>query len=118
VEWDSTVCLPHSVAEIVGRDFVISITTRYGLDGPVIEPLFGARFYTAVQTGPWGPPIFLRSEYQVFFPGVQRPRRDVYHPPPSRAEVKERVVIPSKPRQGHRCLFWFELFPFISSTIH
>jgi len=29
---------------MVGRDFVVSITIRYGLDGPVIEPLFGARF--------------------------------------------------------------------------
>jgi hypothetical protein len=31
------------------------------------------------------------------FPEVKRPGRDVHHPPPSSAEVKERVVIPLLP---------------------
>jgi len=33
------------------------------------------------------------SEYRFFFSGVERPGRCVDHPPPSRAEVKERVDI-------------------------
>ena len=97
MDWDSTVCLleisVRSVAGIVDRVFVVSITTRYGLDGPVIEPLFGARFYRTFQAGPWGPPSLLRSEYQVSSPEVQRPRRGVYHTPLHCAEVKKRVEL-------------------------
>jgi hypothetical protein len=33
----------------------------------------------------------LYGEYRFFFSGVERPGRGVDHPPPSRAEVKERV---------------------------
>ena len=40
--------------------------------------------------GPTQPPI---QGYRVSFPGVKRPRRDVNHPPPSSAEVKERVEL-------------------------
>jgi hypothetical protein len=42
---------------------------------------------------PWGPPSLLYNGYQVSFPGVKRPGRGVDHPPPSRAEVKERVEL-------------------------
>jgi hypothetical protein len=39
--------------ENVGRDSVVGIATRYGLDGPGIEPRWGGgRFFAAVQTGP------------------------------------------------------------------
>ena len=40
---------------------------------------------------PWGPPSPLYNEYRVSFTGVKRPGRVIDHPPPSRAEVKERV---------------------------
>ena len=40
---------------------------------------------------PCGPPSLLYSGYRVSFPGVKRPRRGVDHPPPSSADVKERV---------------------------
>jgi hypothetical protein len=42
---------------------------------------------------PWGPPSLLYSGYRVSFPGVNRPGRGVNHPPPSSAEVKERVEL-------------------------
>jgi hypothetical protein len=42
---------------------------------------------------PWGPPILLYNGYRVPFPGVKRPGRGVNHPPPSSAEVKERVEV-------------------------
>jgi hypothetical protein len=53
---------------------------------------------------PWGPPSLLYDGYPVFFPGVKRPGRDVNHPLPSSAEVKERVQLylysPSGPVLG------------------
>jgi hypothetical protein len=39
---------------------------------------------------PWGPPNLLHNGS---FPGVKRPERGVDHPPPSSAEVKERVEL-------------------------
>ena len=41
----------------------------------------------------WGPPSFLYGAYRISFPGVKRPGRGVYHPPPFRVEVKERVEL-------------------------
>ena len=38
-----------------------------------------------------GPHSLLYHEYRVSFPGVKRSGRGVNHPPPSSAEVKERV---------------------------
>jgi hypothetical protein len=35
---------------------IISVATRYGLDGPEIESLWGARFSAPVQTGPGAHP--------------------------------------------------------------
>ena len=51
-----------------------------------------ARFSALAQTGPGAHP----APYTIgngSFPGVMRPGRDVYHPPPYRAEVKERVQL-------------------------
>ena len=39
-----------------GRDSSVGIATRYGLDGPVIESRWGARFSAPVQTGPGAHP--------------------------------------------------------------
>jgi hypothetical protein len=42
---------------------------------------------------PLGPPSLLYNGYRVSFPGVKRSRRGGDHPPPSSAEVKERVEL-------------------------
>ena len=52
----------------------------------------GARFSEPVQTGPGAHP----ASYKIgtgTFPGVKWKRRDADDPPPSSAEVKERVDI-------------------------
>jgi hypothetical protein len=50
-----------------------------------------ARFSALVQTGPAPPPRLLYNGYRFSLSGVKRPERGVNHPPPSSAEVKERV---------------------------
>jgi hypothetical protein len=52
----------------------------------------GARFFAPVQTGPGAYP----ASYTMgtgSFPGVNRPGRRADHPPPTGAEVKERVEL-------------------------
>jgi hypothetical protein len=75
-----------------GRDSSVGIVTRYGLDGPVIESRWVARFSTPVPTGPGTYPVSY-TRYWISFPGVKRQGRGVDHPPPSNAEVKETVEI-------------------------
>jgi len=88
------------MSEVRSRDSLVGIATRYGLDGPGIESRWGARFSKPVQTGCGAHP----APYTMgtgSFPGVRRPVRCVDHPPPSSAEVKERVELylcsPSRP---------------------
>jgi len=50
----------------VGRDSSVGIATRYGLDDPVIESRWGARFLLTRPDWIRGPPIFLYNEYRVF----------------------------------------------------
>jgi hypothetical protein len=50
----------------------------------------GARFSAPVQTGLRAYPASSIMDTGSF-PGVKRPRRGVDHPPPSSADVKERV---------------------------
>jgi hypothetical protein len=52
----------------------------------------GARFFSSVQTG-LGNHAASYKMSTGSFPGVKRPGRGVNHPPPSSAEVKERVEI-------------------------
>jgi hypothetical protein len=73
----------------VGRDSVVGIATRYELIDPGIESRRGARFSAPVKTRLG----LLYSGYRVSFPEVKRPGRGIYHPPPSSAEVKERVEL-------------------------
>ena len=42
---------------------------------------------------PWGPPSLLCNRYRVSFPGVKLPGSGANHPPPSSAEVKERIEL-------------------------
>jgi len=51
-----------------------------------------ARFSAPVQTGPGAHPAYYAMG-NGSFPGVERPGRGVDHPPPSSAEVKERVEL-------------------------
>jgi hypothetical protein len=76
----------------VGRDSSVGIATRYGLDGPGIESRWGVRFSAIVLTGPGGHPASYTMG-PVSFPWVKRPRSGVDHPPPSSAQVKERVEL-------------------------
>ena len=78
--------------DIVGRDSSVGIATtvRAGRSGDRIPA--GARFSTPVQTGPGACPAPYTMG-TVSFPGVKRPGRGVDHPPPSSAEVKERVEL-------------------------
>ena len=73
-------------------DISVGIATCYGLDGPGIESQWGARFSAPVQTGSGSHP----ASYTMgtgSFPGVKRPGGGVGHPPPSSADVKERVEL-------------------------
>jgi hypothetical protein len=74
------------------RDSSVSIVTRYGLGGPEIESRLGARFSAPVRTGPGAHPASYTMGTGSFL-GVKRSRRRVDHPPPSNAEVKERVEL-------------------------
>ena len=56
----------------VGRDSLVGMATRYGLDGPGTD-------YRWVQNFPH-PPSLLYSEYRVSFSGRKRPEHDVNHP--------------------------------------
>ena len=82
--------IPQNIYRLMGRDSSVGIATRYGLDGPVIESRWGARFSAPVQTGPGAHPASCTMGTGSF-PGVKRPRRGADHPPPSKCRGEERV---------------------------
>ena len=89
----------------VGRDSSVGIATRYGMDGPGLNPGVGEIFHTRPDRT-WGPLSLLYNGYCVFA-GVKRPGRGVGHPPPSSAKVKGEVELfrysrtgPSRPVLG------------------
>ena len=68
------------------------IATRCWLDGPGIESQWGGEIFRSRLAGPRAHP----ASYTMgtgSFPGVKRPVRGVDYPPPSSAEVKERVEL-------------------------
>jgi hypothetical protein len=79
------------MGKAVGRDSSVGIATRYELDGLGSNP-GGDEIFRTRPDRPWSPPSLLYNGYRVI-PGVKRKGRGVDHPPPSNAEVKERVGI-------------------------
>ena len=75
----------------VGLNSSVGIATRYGLDGPEIESLWVRDFPhpSRLALGPTQPPI----KWVPVFPGSEAAGVGVDHPPPSSAEVKERVEL-------------------------
>ena len=71
----------------------VGTATRYGPGGLGIESLWGGEIFRSSPDGPWDPPSLLYNGYRLSFPGVKRPGRGVDHPPPSSAEVNERVEL-------------------------
>jgi hypothetical protein len=102
IEWPQTYVLDRSATRIcffisyvhlpVSRDGVVGTATRYELDGPGTE-YRSTRIFRTRPDRFWDPPNLLYNGYRVSFPGVKRPERGVNHPPPSSAEVKERVEL-------------------------
>jgi hypothetical protein len=68
----------HNTRE--GGDSVVGIATRYGLDGPVIDSWYGARFSTPLQTDP-GAHLTNYTMSIGSFLGVKQPGRGVDRPP-------------------------------------
>jgi hypothetical protein len=65
----------------------------------------------------WGPHIFLYNEYRVSVPGVKHPTRGTNHPPPSSAEVKERVQLYFYSTLVFHGLFEGEIYLFFVSYV-
>jgi len=84
--------LVYFTIRVADRDSSVGTASRHVLDGPGIETREGGdEFSTPVHSGCGAHPAFYTSIGS--FPGVKRPGRGVNHPPPSRAEVKERVEL-------------------------
>ena len=76
----------------MGRDNIVGIATRYGMDGLGIESRWatGVAHPTRPALGPTQHPVQWAWGH---FPGGKRPGLSVGHPPSSSAEVKERVEL-------------------------
>jgi hypothetical protein len=75
------------------RDSSVGIATSYGLDGPVIESRWGARYFTPVQTGSGAHTSYCTMGTEFVSRGVKQPGCGVDHPNPAITEVKERVEL-------------------------
>jgi len=81
----STSCSWAGLAELVQQ-----LATGWTVWGS--NPSGGETFHTHPEQL-CGPPSLLYNGYRVSFLGVKQPGCDVDHPPPSSAEVKERVAL-------------------------
>jgi hypothetical protein len=88
--------LPKTILQHIGcskgRNGSVGKRTRYRLDGLGVESWWGEILHTNPGRSQ-GPYNLLYNGYRDFSPGVKRPIRGVEQPPPSRAEVKERIYI-------------------------
>jgi len=62
----------HLISDYMGRDCVVGIATRYGLDGPRIESRLGGEICLTRSDGPWGPPSHLYNGHRVISSGKQQ----------------------------------------------
>jgi hypothetical protein len=76
----------------VGRVSIDGIATRYGLNGPGNESLWGKVFLPRPEN-PWSLPSLLHNGNWISSPGVKRPWNGVGQSVSSSAEVKERVEL-------------------------
>ena len=86
--WESPVYRPLLLSLAGVASCLYSDSLRAGRSGDRIP--VGARFST---DRAWGLPSLLYDGYRVSFPGVKRPGRGINHPPPSSAEVKDRIEL-------------------------
>ena len=100
----------------MGRDNLVVIATRYGLDDRGDQILVEARHSAPVQTGPRINPATCTMGTGSFL-GVKRPGRGVDHPPPSSADVKERVELYLYCPLRLRDLIWGKLYLYVYCTI-
>jgi len=86
----------------VGQHSLVGIATRYGLDGPGIEPggERGSRFYAPAQTGPGAHPASYKMGTGSLSPGVKWPGRGVDHPPHVSPMLKKELGYTSTPPLG------------------
>jgi len=89
----------YSRKKCVGRDSSVGTATRYGLDGPGIESLWGARYFEPVLTRPVAHPASYTTD-NCSFPWVKRPERAVDHPPHLTSSLKKEYSYISSPSLG------------------
>jgi hypothetical protein len=95
VSGSSAARLPPSPYITVGRDIVVGIAIRYGLDSSGIESR-RERDFSHPAARPWGPPSLLCSGCRVIHRG-EMSRAWGWQAAPSSAKVKERVELTSSP---------------------
>ena len=83
---------PYVIINTLGCEDSVAIGTCYGLDGLGFEFRWDDILRTR-RDWPWAPLSFLYSGYRVSFPGIKQSGRGIKHPPPTSAEVKERVEL-------------------------
>jgi hypothetical protein len=91
LETSGSVQACNGIAISLGPGIAVGIATRYRLDGPGIESQ-GGRDFTHLQTGCEAHPVTSTMGTGSLL-GVKRPGRGIDYPPPSRAEVKQRVEL-------------------------
>ena len=86
----------------MGQDSVVGIATCYRLDSLGDQIPVGVKFSTRVQTDIGAHPVSYAMD-TVSLQGVKKVGQGVNHPPPSSAEVKERVELYLDYPSVHSC---------------